>query len=81
MMATADTYISRPIVGFVAFILITVIYYVKRWSQLRQFKGPWLGTFSEIWLANTALSGRFHSILMKEQQKSGALFESTKKHI
>ena len=70
-MAANNTSISKYIVGLIAFVLVTIVYYTKRWSKLRQFKGPWLGAFSELWLANTALSGRFHSILMREQKKYG----------
>ena len=80
-MTTTDIYINRFIIDFVVFIFITIIYYVKRWFQLRQFKKSWLKTFSKIWFANMIFFDRFHSILMKKQQKYDTLFENTKKHI
>ena len=54
-------------------LLITIVYYFRRWYQLRQFKGPWLASISELWLAKTALSGSFHTILMDANKKYGAL--------
>ena len=53
------------------FSLVTVLYYLSRWYRLRSFKGPWLASFSEIWLARTALSGCFHTILMEANKDYG----------
>ena len=52
--------------------LVTVVYYFRRWYRLRDFKGPWLASFSEVWLAKTALSGSFHTILMDASKQYGA---------
>ena len=52
--------------------LVTIAYYSRRWYRLRDFKGPWLASFSEVWLARTALSGSFHTILMEASKQYGA---------
>lgn len=57
--------------------LVTVVYYFRRWYRLRDFKGPWLASFSEVWLARVALSGSFHTILMDASKKYGMFVQVT----
>lgn len=59
------------------FALVTVAYYFRRWYRLRDFKGPWLASFSEVWLAKTALSGSFHTILLDASKQYGAFVQVT----
>ncbi|RAH42801.1 cytochrome P450 [Aspergillus brunneoviolaceus CBS 621.78] len=47
--------------------------YIRAWFFLKNFHGPWLASFSELWLAKTALSGRFHEILLDANKKPGHL--------
>ena len=51
--------------------LVTVVYYFRRWYRLRDFKGPWLASFSELWLGWTALSGTFHTTLIDVNKRYG----------
>jgi len=67
---------SHVVVLSAALSLVTIAYYVHRWYRLRDFKGPWLASFSEIWLAKTALSGSFHNILMDTNKKYGTCNDS-----
>lgn len=45
------------------------------WYRLRAFQGPWLGSFSSLWMAKTALSGRMNHELTAVIQRYGAAHE------
>ncbi|KAI9869784.1 MAG: hypothetical protein M1830_005090, partial [Pleopsidium flavum] len=58
-----------PLLLAVAFILSRLIL----WYPLREFKGPWLGSFSSLWMAKTAFSGHMSLELTAVCQKYGSL--------
>ncbi|KAK4452584.1 cytochrome P450 [Podospora aff. communis PSN243] len=47
---------------------------VRAWYRLRHFKGPFLASFSYLWLARTTLSGRAYKIHHENSQKYGEPF-------
>ncbi|RAL07201.1 cytochrome P450 [Aspergillus homomorphus CBS 101889] len=51
--------------GALFFIILLILSYIRAWLFLRGFQDPRLACFSELWLAKTALSGRFHEILLE----------------
>lgn len=73
-MAESEAFnVARWAIYPAVLLLVTIVYYLRRWYRLRHFKGPWLASISELWLAKTALSGSFHTILMDTNKKYGAL--------
>jgi len=57
---------------------VLVTYYITSsiaaWHRLRHFKGPFLGSFSYLWMAKTAVSGKSWKIHLENSQKYGSPF-------
>ena len=47
---------------------------ILSWYRLRPYKGPWLASFSELWLGKAGLSGHFGDVLDNVNRKYGTLF-------
>jgi len=45
----------------------------RSWYRLRAFKGPFLATFSDLWLIRHAMQGRMHLALFDATEKHGIL--------
>jgi len=48
-----------------------VTYYVRTWYRLRMFRGPWLASFSELWLFKAAYTGQMHREILAACEKYG----------
>ncbi|PGH27760.1 hypothetical protein AJ80_00548 [Polytolypa hystricis UAMH7299] len=46
---------------------------VRSYYRLRQFKGPWLGSFSKLWMVRSTYHGRMHLDVAEVCQKYGNL--------
>ncbi|KAF2098887.1 cytochrome P450 [Rhizodiscina lignyota] len=63
---------SWPQLLFTLFI-IYVISAIAAWWRLREFKGPWLGKFSYLWMASAELSNEMNNYYMAASKKYGKL--------
>lgn len=62
--------------AYLPLILIAaqIISYVRVWYRLRDFKGPWLASFSESWMFKTAFTGQMHRILFEVCEQYGEAY-------
>src|SRR5436190_2482685 len=44
---------------------------VRSYRRLRQFKGPWLGSFSKLWMIRSTYRGRMHLDVAEVCKKYG----------
>ena len=70
-MALSDTFPSSPL----PILLFLGLYYistaVNSWWRLRHFRGPFLASFSNLWLFRTALSGKAYRIHLTLREHLG----------
>ncbi|KAJ9144220.1 Cytochrome p450 [Pleurostoma richardsiae] len=57
--------------GLAALVLYYVVSSILAWRRLRDFKGPWLASFSYLWMARTSTSGHMWSIYRDVSAKYG----------
>lgn len=66
--------LARPYLGvFAALIFYYIVSSVLAWYRLRYFRGPWLATFSYLWLLRTTRSGHEERIYTALHQRYGSL--------
>jgi hypothetical protein len=65
---TTMAYLLLALATLVAYYVLSSI---LSWYRLRKFKGPVLGSFSYLWMARTALSGKAWKIHMETREKYG----------
>lgn len=59
------------VVGVGALVAYYIISSIAAWHRLRHFKGPFLASFSYLWMARTALSGLAWKIHLDNREKYG----------
>lgn len=62
---------------WIALVAIFIVYYLstrtRSYVKLRQFPGPWLASFSELWLFRQTSSGEMHLGIAEVIRKYGML--------
>ena len=44
----------------IVLLVVSVANAIRNYYRLRQFKGPWLGCFTSLWIVKTTLAGRIN---------------------
>ena len=73
--ALSSSFSLPVVVPSFAFLFVNVlaISCFRTWWRLREFKGPWLGSLSSIWMARTAIGGRMFERYTEVSLKYGPL--------
>ncbi|KAH6656001.1 cytochrome P450 [Truncatella angustata] len=61
-IVTDIPYSFKDVVSYFIFAtaVTLILSYAKSWYKLRDFKGPWVASFSEFWLFRKAITGEMH---------------------
>jgi hypothetical protein len=70
----------RQLVVFLSLLCVGVFIAqcIGAWYRLRHFKGPFLASFSNVWLMRAVTSGRMHLDYWEANQKYGTLCRATR---
>lgn len=71
---------SIAISAAIVLLVVSVANAIRNYYRLHQFKGPWLGCFTSLWIVKTTLAGRINEEThrVNEQYGMSALFEGNR---